>query len=485
MGTLQSQTSRRVACLLMIHIPGEGFDIQVFAEACHRFTPKIALRTQEAVFLDISGCQGLFSERGLAVRVQILARRFSLEVQMGFAEDAPTALAMARYQHFIGYNLDKYHLPLEALLDYASPFVRDADLAKKVSKIIEMNKKLGLKNVGDFQSLPAFSLASRFGREGVEISARIRGKLEVGWPGFQIPERLIENEDVEETLGLEPLLFSVKKLVDRAMARLRGLGKRASVIQVEFKLEPWSIVKEPHRTWKISFPLSQGSTLGVMPILQERLAFDLNRNPLQAPVQNIRFQICETVPGRSSQRDFFDSKEDDLEKWNALVSRLACKLGKESVFLATSVDRYLPEKSWTKTIESPAPSSHKLQDKKAPTSSGALELEAAQNGPSRVLFASVSSARVSLARVLPARVLKTPEFLRLSGSYVVQSNGKRWRTTSWNGPERVSGEWWKDSDMRGFERDYYQVTTERGEELWIFLDRQGNPPSFYLHGYFD
>jgi protein ImuB len=451
----QTQDHCRVACLLLTRIPAQGFDIQVFAEACYRFTPKITVRAQEGIFLDITGCQKLFSERGLLFRVQALARRFSLEVQIGFAEDAPTALAMARYQHFIGYNLDKYHLPLEALLDYASPFApssKDVELTKKVFKIIEVNKKLGLKNVGDFLSLPIFSLASRFGKEGVEIRARISGKLEVGWPGFQIPELLIENEDVEETVGLEPLLFVLKKLVDRSMARLRGLGKRASRIHLEFKLEPWSILKKPNRTWQISFPLSQGSTLGVMQILQERLNFDLARDPLQAPVQKISFQISETVPGRSAQRDFFDSKEDDLEKWSALVSRLACKLGKERVFFALPLDRYLPEKSWTKAIDVS-------------------------------LTASVPLTFTNQDR--PARMLKTPELLRLSGSYVVQGNGKRWRTIRWNGPERLSGEWWKDVGMQGFDRDYYQVMTEKGEELWIYLDRQSHPPSFYLHGYFD
>ncbi|MEO5968507.1 MAG: hypothetical protein ABIQ95_01160 [Bdellovibrionia bacterium] len=454
MDTCRVEIPRRVVCILLSRMPAEGFDIQVFAEACHRFTPKIAIRAQEGVFLDITGCQRLCLESNLSLRVQSLARRFSLEVQIGFAEDAPTALAMARYRHFIGYNLNKYHLPLEALLDYANPFapfLRDADLTKKVLKIIETNKKLGLKNVGDFLSLPVFSLASRFGREGVEIRARIGGKLEAPWPAFQIPERLIEKEDVEETVGLEPLLFVLKKLVDRAMARLRGLGKRASVVQIEFKLEPWSILKKTNRTWQISFPLSQGSSMGVMPIFQERLNFDLARDPLQAPVQKIEFHILETVPGRSAQRDFFDQKEEDLEKWGALISRLACKLGKDNVFHAIPVDRYLPEKSWTKAIETAS---------------------------------ATASARIE-TQDRPARILKNPEFLRLVGNYVVQSNGKRWRTTYWNGPERLSGEWWKDAAMRGFERDYYQVSTEKGEELWIYLDRQDNPPSFYLHGYFD
>jgi protein ImuB len=50
-----------------------------------------------------------------------------------------------------------------------------------------------------------------------------------------------------------------------------------------------------------------------------------------------------------------------------------------------------------------------------------------------------------------------------------------------NGPERISGEWWMDGARQGFARDYYQITAEGGERLWIF--RSGE--DFYLHGYFD
>jgi protein ImuB len=166
------------------------------------------------------------------------------------------------------------------------------------------------------------------------------------------------------------------------------------------------------------------------------------------------------VSGRSAQRDFFDQKEDDLEKWGALISRLACKLGKENVFLARPVDRYLPEKSWIKAPDSEPDSP-----------------------PDSLANVQSNQPNVHATQQRPARILKNPEFLRLSGRDVIQSNGQRWRTTHWDGPERLSGEWWKD--RKGFERDYYQVTTEKGEELWIFVDRQEHSPSFYLHGYFD
>ena len=40
-----------------------------------------------------------------------------------------------------------------------------------------------------------------------------------------------------------------------------------------------------------------------------------------------------------------------------------------------------------------------------------------------------------------------------------------------------------DPQLKGFNRDYYRVVTESGEQLWVFAipSREG----FYLHGYFD
>ena len=47
------------------------------------------------------------------------------------------------------------------------------------------------------------------------------------------------------------------------------------------------------------------------------------------------------------------------------------------------------------------------------------------------------------------------------------------------GPHRVSGGWW----VRTVERDYYFVTTEAGEILWVFYDRVRR--AWYLHGWLD
>jgi protein ImuB len=47
------------------------------------------------------------------------------------------------------------------------------------------------------------------------------------------------------------------------------------------------------------------------------------------------------------------------------------------------------------------------------------------------------------------------------------------------GPERIAAGWW---DGRDAERAYFEVETEEGARLWLFLDRRED--AWYQHGTF-
>lgn len=466
-----------VVCVFLTGQDAHRFNLKHFAEACYRFTPVLAIHSSEALFLEITGCEGLYSYEGLTRRVLGLFRRFSIglrvEIRVTFAEDESTALALARYPRC----QKKEDLPLEALLEFRSLFLRheelgvnqevEADLKKKFRKGIELLKKLGLRTLGDFIQLPREGFASRFGKEILESHLRVCGELKSPWTFFQLPLQILEKTDVDELTDLEPALFVLKNLMDCAMARLRGMAKRASVIQVTLHLKPWEN-RVRSRVWKIELPIPQGSALALIPILQEKLSFDLQKSPLEAPMERIEFEVLESVPGRSAQRDFLNQREENFELWDKCVGRLVQQLGKENVFVALPVERYLPEGAWVKTWDGEGSCPDVL-----PVRCGRR----------------------------PARVLKDPERLNYwkkdSPSalfYLISAQRvKRWKVVQWKGPERIMGEWWRegweDESAQGFDRDYYEVITETGEVLWVFLNRQADlstgAPSFYLHGFFD
>jgi protein ImuB len=447
----------RVTCLYFS--ANSRSEILRVAEACLRWTPQIAV-SDEAVFLEIGRCRGIYSEDALALRLKALARRFECSFQIAFAEDAPRALALAkllRSESQVIRNAENVELPVEALSDYANPFGADPEDSKLVRDMSQTLQKLGVDTLPMFLALPARSLPSRFGKLGLLLHQRIREAASIPWPRFMPPERVIEKAQFE--IGqpfhdLEPLIFSLKPVMDRAMARLKGRGERVTSLRIRLRLEKYSSLsqEEASRTWRLDLALPQGSSVGLLPLVRERLGFDLSQKPLPSPVTDLEFEVLETAPGVGAQRDFFDAREEEVEAWNSLIARLAEKLGDGRVFLADPVERYLPEKAWVKRSE--------------------LSLEK-RGDPQKEAIQDVLPER-------PLRVLSAPVPLHKNGGILQLSDrSRRWRVLQAEGPEILSGEWW----FRQFQRSYFKLATDSGEHLWVFQTPASE--TLYLHGYFD
>ncbi|MFI5304088.1 MAG: hypothetical protein ACHQYP_04760 [Nitrospiria bacterium] len=408
--------------------------LQTIAEASLQWTPQVAI-SHEAVFLEVGKCRKIYREQTLLGQLRSLNKRLGLKPKVGVANEVATALAMARFQ-----VSQKQNLPIEAVIDYFSPWgATDA-----LNSMIGLLKRLGIAKLEDFLSLPAKTLSSRFGKEAIWAVRKVKEADQILWPTFVPEEVLIEKLEFETggpSTHLESLLFSAKTIIDRAMIRLKGRGKKASVIQFVIEQEPYSTVKEPERSYRINLSMPQGRVSGILPIIKDRLESELVRCPLTAPIISIAFQILESVPAQEAERDFFNRKEEEKEAWGLLVSRLSEKLGKEKVFIASPVERHLPEKSWTKTFTQ--------------------SLEAFLPIPAR-----------------PLRLLKSPKVITISGKNI-HAGRKRWEIEEIEGPERLSGEWWFES----FDRDYFKVTSRSGEILWIY--KTLGTKQYYLHGIFD
>lgn len=451
----KTETRERVIC---VFVRGANKSLQEFAEACFRFSPQVSVREGEAVFLEIGGSLHLFREETILARLSVLAQRFGIMPQLGVASDAPTALAMARF----GFNKREL-LPLASLLDYAMPFERDLEAEAKLKRMVETLQMLGLRSLEDFVRLPAKTITSRFGELGLEVSRRVYesflGHLDLVWPRFHPAEMISERIDLFDggmlspCAELEPLLFVIRGLADRVMARLRGRSLRLATLEIEASLEKRSRAQATQVSWTIRLPMPQGSVSGLLPILRDRLGGDFSRSPLVAPVSSLCLRVIETAPGHAAQRGLFSGDEDDAELWDALVGRLCGKLGKDRAFTAAPNDRHLPERAWKRSLE-------------PVDSSGA--------------YPHVDNSVDTAER--PARVLKKPKPLEKIGDTLVHDE-KCWQIVEWQGPERISCEWWRDPAFEGFNRDYYRVLTHTGEQLWVFL--VPGRPGFYLHGYFD
>jgi protein ImuB len=96
----------------------------------------------------------------------------------------------------------------------------------------------------------------------------------------------------------------------------------------------------------------------------------------------------------------------------------------------------------------------------------------------------------------PARLLARPEPLDHVLAALPDQPPRRftWRGTTHrvvraDGPERITGEWWRGRAETLSVRDYFQVEDVAGRRYWVFRRGDGERPatgdlSWYLHGIF-
>ena len=96
----------------------------------------------------------------------------------------------------------------------------------------------------------------------------------------------------------------------------------------------------------------------------------------------------------------------------------------------------------------------------------------------------------------PARLLRRPEPLDQvlaelpdRAPYRFAWRGRPHIVTHADGPERVTGEWWRRGSERDAVRDYFHLEDEAGRRFWLFrrgdgVRKETGDLSWHLHGAF-
>ncbi len=435
----------RVACILFSH----EVKLAEFAETCFRFSPQIALREPDALFIEIGKCKTLYSEDRFLARVQVLLRRFNYQAQIEIADTLPKSLTFARHPQKECLPRDFEELPLDALYDFGDPLRSDPIAQKSIRKMIEALERIGLKKIGDFRKLPTHQLPSRFGSLGLFCRQQMEEQAQFSWPHWTPPEILSEHSDLspsEFCSHLEPLLFQAKELLDRVFSRLRGNCLRADRVQFSITLERHSRVKSPLRSWIFELILPQGSTHGFLPILQERLNRDLEVEPLESSVIAMKIDILSSSIGRDAQKNFFHSQEEHQEKMGSFFSQMEEFLGKGHVFWTAVNEHRFPEKSWNKLRNPQNPEEKKTN----------LD----HRYPQR-----------------PTRIFQSPIPVTVIGNRIALKK-RSLKIHRWSRVERISSDWINETPSR----NYYCVELEGGTTLWVFTDPSHHS---FIHGYYE
>lgn len=427
----------RVACLWF----QEETDTSIIAEALLRLSPQISVRKGRAIFVEIGKCRRLYSEESFRLRAKVILRRFGVEASIGIGSNIHQALIIAK---FGGKR------PLDTLYDYADPFATDPDSSKAVARMIDALEALGVHDLESFRAIPLWQFPSRFGALGSFCRQRVNDgageESDFAWPHWEPAEKIEERIELahEDLCGsIEPLLFHSRTLLDRIFSRLKGRGLRLMSMKLEVRIEKYSTIKNPSRVWKFDFMLPHGSAQAVLPVIQERLARDIEKQPFESLALSIRYEVLETAPGYSAQKNLFHERDEQQERFHSAIEHLSESLGKGRVFQVVTQEERIPEKSWSK---------------RAHAGEKCAELE----------------GRIPLR---PTRLFPSPQRVEIRLEKLVFKN-REFKIKNWSRVEKISTGWLDTLKSR----DYFRLDVESGPALWIFRDAQSD---YYLHGYFE
>lgn len=351
-------------------------------------------------------------------------------------------VAPGRARQFLG------PLPLAAL-----PL--PADLA-------ETFRALGFRRVSDVANRPAEEFEARFGPAGLQahrLACGIDQRAFRALPPADVPEAALELDTPADTL--EPLLFVLRHLLARLCGELAGGGRCAARLELELRMARGS-------EFAIAVP--------ARPTSREHLLYDLCRAALERatgaegslaqPVEELSLRVVRLASPDARQEDLFTRRWRDPLAAAAALSRLRVRLGEEAVVQPGVRADHRPESRsvWT-PVEIGGP------ERALPVGANVGEkgiAEARSSIPGVLhLLPDPCSLRVRIEAGRPA------EMWGEAGHRVIVAA---------EGPERLSGDWWKDP----YHREYFRICTDDGEVMWLFREyRPSGEFHWWLHGWWD
>lgn len=414
-----------------------------------RFTPMIALDPPHGLMLDVTGCAHLFGgETNLMRTVQARAERAGLKIQCALAGTPQVARALARFGPGGRFEpgqdrVTARRLPVAAL-----------ELSDKED---EAMRRLGLKRLGDLDDRPRAPLAARFGADFPTRLARVLGDEDMRITPHRPPAPVVVDRVFFEPISApEDIERVLSDLLVETMDRLdqTGLGGRAleaGFYRVDGETRRIVVrTGRPTRDARATLRLFRERMAALAAPLDPGFGFDQMRMSVPwtqalAPTQQ---GLEREVPGE--------------EAFSRLVDRLTARLGPEAVLRFEPFASHIPERA------------ARLVSAAVHRGDGTWPDLDPDDPPLRPLQMFDPPQPVeTLAEVPDGYPLKF-----------------RWRrvlheVTRAEGPERISGEWWRTPNQRT--RDYYRVEDREGRRFWLF--RQGlygetPEPRWFIHGLF-
>ena len=300
---------------------------------------------------------------------------------------------------------------------------------------------LGLRTAGSIASLPAASIAHRYGEEGLWLHALCKSLPQAPPPASltpTLPQVQSTHSFPSPATHIPQLMAELKQGLEHISSALRQRNQACLKLHVRLALEA-----HPDRHVHLRLGRPMRESLPLSKLLQQRL----EGLQLRSGIESAHLTALELCRYHGEQRNLLD-RTQAREDFQSLFTRLGDSLGSQALFSPVLRETHRPESAWS---TSPAP---KTKTSTPPP----LERPT-------LLMALPRAIAVQTEKGHPVQLLL---------------EGKPYRIRSHQGPERVCGEWWRREE---FDRDYWTLQLSQGRRLWVFQDR--TTQEWWLHGWFE
>lgn len=449
---------------------GDRCDLERLAIAlARRWSPGVSIVDAQSLFLDVTGVAHLHGgERAMAVRIVRLLARIGIAARVAIADTGGAAWACA---HHAQVDRDGVVvLPAGKTIAALAPLPVAA--LRIGNDACDMLRRLGIDRVGQLSDMPRAPLLRRFGRAIIDRIDQASGRVAEPIAAIVPPTAImVEQRFIEPLLTAEPIAHWIGQLVARLADDLAKAGSGARIVILAA-----TRVDATVQTIRIGFARPTRTPGHMLRLLVRRIdTLDPGFG-----IETLALHILRADPLGAEAFDG-DLADGECRDMASLVDAIVNRIGVRRLWRARAVESDVPER----TVAAAAPLDPPDRDSAALRRDDVRQLDTrGRDHPWHPRWPR------------PARLLHRPEPVDGIIAALPDQPPRRFvwrgvthRVVRGDGPERITGEWWRRSAERHAVRDYFQVEDEEGRRFWLF--RRGDAQraetgdlTWYMHGTF-
>jgi protein ImuB len=435
------------------------------ADVAGSISARVELTEDGTVFLDCAGSAALCtSEADLATMLVARATHQGLTACVGIGSSKLVARIAARE------GGDVRIVPRGSERAYLAPL--PITLLDPDAVLTATLASWGLRQIGDLAALPAGAVTHRLGPAGARLVRRARGEDDEPLRCRPVLKSFVEATELDYAIEqIAPLLFLLRRLVDRLVSRLALHGFTCDTLEVRLALDGGG---RDLRRLAIAAPTAEGKVLLAL------LRAHLERQPPARGVIGIDvtgIPVCM----RPKQLDLFQPNGPAPTALAATIARLAALCGSDRVGTPGLAESHRPDaiaiasfpaRSAPPPWSGAAPNGVCFQDD-VPAGGCRTPAPRASSMPFRGAARTVSPRAESLPIVarVALRAFRPPlsiEVFENAGRLdYVRGPVLGGRVVHLAGPWRLHGDWWAADP---YAREYYDVELSDGGVYRIYRD---------------